>query len=274
MSGLAADDPALAPYRDARDADLRGTHGLFLVESARCVARFLRACRHGAFEAVSVLAAPQHLPLLEPLALSASCPLFQASLQDIAAWSGYRFHHGALALGRHTTGLPLPALLSSQPAQASLVVADGVVHVDNIGSLLRNAACLGATGVLLGPGCADPLGRKAIRISMGRVFGVPWASCTDLQGAITTVRAAGFRMTAIEQSDTALPLHAWRPASRSALLVGAEGRGLSPSLLAACDECVEIPSSPDPLAGEGDGLPSLNVATASAIVLSELRRHR
>jgi tRNA G18 (ribose-2'-O)-methylase SpoU len=274
MIGWNADDPARAPYRDSRDADLRGTHGLFLVESSRCVARFLRACCAGTFEAVSVLAAPQHVPLLGPLASAAGCPLLEGSMEEIAAWSGYRFHHGALALGRHTGGLPLPALLAAQPSVAALVVADGVVHVDNMGSLFRNAACLGATGVLLGPGCADPLGRKAVRISMGRVFGVPWSSCPSLSDALRDLREAGFRPTAVEQSPGALPLHAWRPAVREALLMGAEGRGLAPDLLAACDACVEIPSTPDPLAGEGDGPPSLNVATALAVVLGELRRHR
>lgn len=274
MNGLDPDDPAIAAYRDVRDADLRGEHGLFLVESARCVARFLRACRSGAFKAVSVLADPRHLPLLGPAAAAVRCPVIESPLQEIAAWSGYRFHHGALALGRHTNGLPLTDLLAAQPAAATLVVADGVVHVDNMGSLFRNAVCLGATGVLLGPGCADPLGRKAVRISMGRVFGVPWGASPDLQPSLERIRAAGFRLTAVEQSPAATPLHRWTPGERTALLLGAEGRGLDPSLLAACHECVEIPSSPDPLAGEGDGPPSLNVATASAVVLSELRRHR
>lgn len=274
MSGLRADDPTLAAYRDARDADLRGTHGLFLVESARCVARFLRACRTGAFEAVSVLADPRHLPLLGPAAAAIGCPVIEAPLDEIAAWSGYRFHHGALALGRHTTGLPLASLLADPPGPATLVVADGVVHVDNMGALFRNAACLGASGVLLGPGCADPLGRKSIRISMGRVFGVPWGSTEDLAAAMPLIRQAGFAVHAVEQAAGATPLHRWTPASRTALLLGAEGRGLDPQLLSACDACVEIPSSPDPLAGEGDGPPSLNVATALAVVLGELRRHR
>jgi tRNA G18 (ribose-2'-O)-methylase SpoU len=274
MSGLRGDDPTIAPYRDVRDADLRGEHGLFLVESARCVARFLRACRTGAFQAVSVLADPRHLPSIGPAAAAVQCPVIEAPLQEIAAWSGYRFHHGALALGRHTAGLPLPDLLAAQPPRATLVVADGVVHVDNMGSLFRNAACLGATGVLLGPGCADPLGRKAVRISMGRVFGVPWGCTPDLPTALDQARAAGFHLTAVEQSPTATPLHRWTPAPRAALLLGAEGRGLDPALLATCDACVEIPSAPDPLAGEGDGPPSLNVATALAVVLGELGRHR
>lgn len=274
MSGLQADDPALAAYRDARDADLRGAHGLFLVESARCVARFLRACGAGTFEAVSVLADPRHLPLLGPAAAAIGCPVIEAPLEAIAAWSGYRFHHGALALGRHTSGLPLDTMLAAQPHAATLVIADGVVHVDNMGSLFRNAACLGASGVLLGPGCADPLGRKTIRISMGRVFGVPWGCSENLSASLPLIRRAGFRLTAVEQAAGATPLHRWRPTTRTALLLGAEGRGLDPGLMRECDACVEIPSSPDPLAGEGDGPPSLNVATALAVVLGELRRHR
>ena len=266
-------DPRLAPYRDVRDADLRGAHGLFLVESARCVARFLRACAAGRWQAVSVLAAPQHLPLLAPLAGRAGCPLVEASPDWIAAHSGYRFHHGALALGRHDEGPGLPALLADLPrARATLVIADGVVHVDNMGALFRNAACLGASAIALGPGCADPLGRKSVRVSMGRVFGVPFTRVPDAAEAVAQAREAGLECVALEQTPGSVPLHAWKPAPRVAIVIGAEGRGVQSELLARCDRCVEIASSPDPLAGEGDGSPSLNVSTALALVLHELRR--
>ena len=266
-------DPRLAPYRDARDADLRGAHGLFLVESARCVSRFLRACERGPWKPVSVLLAPEHMAAVAPLATRAGCPVFEADMESIAAHSGYRFHHGALALGEHTQGPPLQDLLAAlPPGPASVLVADGVVHVDNIGALFRNAACLGASAVVLGPGCADPLGRKCIRISMGRVFGVPFTTVPDAGAALAQLKQSGLQCVAVEQSPTAIALHDWKPPQRVALLVGAEGRGVQPALLRACDACVEIAGSLDPLAGEGDGPPSLNVSTASAIVLHELRR--
>lgn len=266
-------DPRLAPYRDVRDADLRGAHGLFLVESPRCVARFLRACARGAWQAESALVAPEHLSLLGPLARAANCPLLHAEADWIAAHSGYRFHHGALAIGRHPAPRPLAELLTAlPPGPATLVIADGVVHVDNMGSLFRNAACLGAHAVALGPGCADPLGRKSVRISMGRVFGVPFTAVQDAAQAVREAKAAGFACVALEQAPGAVPLQGWTPAARTALVLGAEGRGVDPGLLAACDACVEIPASPDPLAGELDGAPSLNVSTALAIALHELRR--
>jgi tRNA G18 (ribose-2'-O)-methylase SpoU len=240
------------------------------------VARFLRACAHGAWKAESALASPDHRPLLAPLARAAGCELIEADAEWIAAHSGYRFHHGALAIGRHPEPRPLAALLASLPTgPATLVIADGVVHVDNMGSLFRNAACLGAHAVALGPGCADPLGRKSIRISMGRVFGVPHTQVPDAAQAVRQAREAGFMCVALEQAAGALRLHDWKPADRVALVLGAEGRGVDPGLLAACDACVEIESAPDPLAGEGDGAPSLNVSTALAIALHELRRaHR
>ena len=218
------DDPRLAAYRDVRDADLRGSHGLFLVESARCVARFLRACRRGPWKAVSVLLAPEHAAVLSPLAARVDCPVFQSDMASIAAHSGYRFHHGALALGVHTEGLPMHALLAALPTgRASVLVADGVVHVDNMGALFRNAACLGASAVVLGPGCADPLGRKCIRISMGRVFGVPYATVPNAADALAQLKHAGFTCVAVEQSPGAIALHDWRPPPRVALLLGAEG---------------------------------------------------
>ncbi len=274
MTALWSDDASLAPYRNVRDADLRGSHNLFLVESPRCVARFLRACRHGTWQPVSVLLAPEHVASLVPLAEAVQCPIVQGSMEDIALHSGYRFHHGALALGVHQTGQPLAQLLAVHHAdQGCIVVADGVVHVDNIGSLFRNVACLGASAVVLGPGCADPLGRKCIRISMGRVFGVPFACVPDSLTAVKQLQEAGWTCTAVEQSASATPLHAWRPALRNAIVVGAEGRGVGAEILNACDTCVEIESSLDPLAAEGEGPPSLNVSTALAIVLHELRRH-
>jgi tRNA G18 (ribose-2'-O)-methylase SpoU len=273
MTAVLDGDPRLAPYRDVRDADLRGGHGLFLVESARCVARFLRACASGSWKPVSVLAAPQHLPLLEPLAARAGCPLIEAPLEWIASHSGYRFHHGALALGQHTEGPGLAALLAGLPSpRATLMIADGVVHVDNMGALFRNAACLGASAIALGPGCADPLGRKSIRISMGRVFGVPFTHVPSAAEAVAQSRAAGLECVALEQAAGSTPLHAWRPGPRVAVVIGAEGRGVCPELLAHCDRCVEIDASHDPLAGDGDGPPSLNVSTALALVLHELRR--
>jgi len=266
-------DPRLLPYRDSRDADLRGAHDLFLVESPRCVARFLRACQSGRWRARSVLACPEHLPLLAPLAERVACPLITASRQEIERWSGYRFHHGALALGEHRPAWDLAEIMRGIPREhACVILADGVVHVDNVGSLFRNAACLGACAVVLGPGCADPLGRKCIRISMGRVFGVPFAHAADLKQVIGQLAAEGIQAFCLEQSAAAQPLHAWRPPSRVALLVGAEGRGVTPDLQAACQGCVEIASAPDPLAGPDDGPPSLNVATALAVVLHGLHR--
>lgn len=266
-------DARLAPYRDVRDADLRGEHGLFLVESPRCVARFLRACVRGPWRAESVLAAPEHAEALAPLAAAAGCELLRAHADWIAEHSGYRFHRGAMAIGLHTRGPGLAPLLAALGAgPATLVVADGIVHVDNMGSLFRNVTCLGAHAVALGPGCADPLGRKSIRISMGRVFGVPFTAVSDPLQALHQARAAGFTCVALEQAPGALSLHRWKPPARVALVLGSESRGVATELLAACDTCVHIESGPDPLAGDLDGPPSLNVATAMAIALHELRR--
>ena len=268
-----AGDARLAPYRDVRDADLRGEHGLFLVESPRCVARFLRACARGPWKAHSVLAAPEHAAPLAPLAAAAGCDLIEADADWIAAHSGYRFHRGAMAIGHHTRGPGLAPLLASlEGGPATLVIADGIVHVDNMGSLFRNVTCLGAQAVALGPGCADPLGRKSIRISMGRVFGVPFTAVPDPLQALHQARQAGFACVALEQSNAAMHLHRWNAPARVALVIGSESRGVATELVAACDACLEIESSADPLAGELDGPPSLNVATALAIALHELRR--
>jgi tRNA G18 (ribose-2'-O)-methylase SpoU len=141
-----------------------------------------------------------------------------------------------------------------------LCVLEGVGDHENLGSIFRNAAALGVDGVLLGPGCSDPLYRRAVRVSMGHVLRVPFGTVTDWPGGLHELRAEGFRVLALTPDATAVPLHeAVRAGQRTAVLLGSEGPGLTEEALAAADERVRIP-----MAGDVD---SLNVATAAAIAL-------
>jgi tRNA G18 (ribose-2'-O)-methylase SpoU len=145
-----------------------------------------------------------------------------------------------------------------------LAVAEGVNDHENLGSLFRNAAALGVDGVLLGPRCADPLYRRSVRVSMGHVLRVPFA---DLPGpwpaSLDLLRAAGLRVAALTPAADAQPLATARIAGqRVAVLLGAEGPGLSAEALAAADLSVRIPMAP--------GVDSLNVATAAAVAFHAL----
>jgi tRNA G18 (ribose-2'-O)-methylase SpoU len=288
-------------FTEIRDADLRGREGLFCVESPRVVERFLHALVARARGAPcapalgleAILLTPDHAQRLASLidAASALLPPFEvipASHEQICATTGYTLHRGAVALGRRAgrgrvTEGSVDALAAS--GVRTVIACDRVVHVDNVGSLFRNAGSFGDAGILLGPGCGDALSRKAVRISSGRVFSVPWCETDSWDAAIATLRARhGFGFVACEDVPGAVtPAHAIaalhsRGVSRIAFVMGSEGAGLGSGLVSQCDAVACIPMR-TPQAGPGNPVPleaadrpSLNVAVASALVLHEACR--
>jgi len=266
------DDPRVAIYRDVRDADLRGAHGAFIVESAACIERWMAAVvRRNRGEHLpppvnvhSLLLSPEALERLRPAVEAAGAlTVFVAPSELVERISGYDHHHGALGMGRRAPDATLDDLLAA-PVQADaprvLLAADAVVHVDNMGSLFRNAYAFGAAGVLLSGDSADPLTRKTIRISMGRVFSVPWATSANLAADLGTLRTRGIRVIVAEDADGAEDVVQCRFDDPCVLVLGAEGRGVSREVLASADGVCRIATRP--------GV-SLNVAVASAIVLHE-----
>jgi tRNA G18 (ribose-2'-O)-methylase SpoU len=169
---------------------------------------------------------------------------------------GFHLNRGVLAVADR----------AARPEAADLVrdarlvaVLEGVNDHENLGALFRNAAALGVDGVLLGPRCADPLYRRSVRVSMGHVLRVPF---TELPGpwpdSLELLRAAGLRIAALTPAPAAEPLAAaGLGGQRVALLLGAEGPGLTAEALAAADVRVRIPMA--------TGVDSLNVATAAAV---------
>lgn len=283
------DDLRVAQYRDSRDADLRGRHGLFLVESEACIRRWLGgvAQRRAGNRPTPSLGVESLLlsheafgRLADAIEAAGEVRTYVAEASIVERIAGYDHHHGAIGLGRRAAddGADLAAFLDAterpstvgdaRPTALSraVVVTDGVVHVDNMGSIFRNAAALGAAGVLVSSRCADPLVRKTIRISMGHVFAVPWATVRDLPAALRELRARGWRVVAAENTPDAvdvIDLDRTTFDRRSAVVFGAEGHGISPAVMAEAETVVRVPSR--------EGVP-LNVAVASAIVLHELGR--
>ena len=290
-----------AQFTDIRDADLRGRDGLFCVESPRVVARFLHALIARAQGAActpalgleSILLTPEHERGLAPLLDAARelLPAFEvivASDEAICGATGYALHRGAVALGRRSGhGRVCEGSIDALGASGvrTILACDGVVHVDNIGSLFRNAGSFGDAGIVLGPGCGDALSRKAVRISSGRVFCVPWCEVESWPDAIGALRGRhGFGLVACEDApgavapERAIDALRARGMRRIAFVMGSEGRGLGAELIAQCDAVACIPMRA-PTAGPGDPVPleesdrpSLNVSVASAIVLHEARR--
>jgi tRNA G18 (ribose-2'-O)-methylase SpoU len=265
-------EPLLAAFAGARDRDLRGRDRRFLVESPRVVPRFLRS----AFRCEAVLTTPAGLAAIELRLVRRPDPttVFLVDEASIDRISGYRFHGGMLALGERPFRPPPAAAASEQAGAgaATLLAAEGVVRVDNVGALFRNAACLGAAGVLLDHACADPLLRKSIRVSAGRVFDLPWGVARDEPDALARELRRlrdelGFRIVAAETGPRSRLLDRGPKPARCVVVLGSETSGLSGPTLDACDDVVAIPMA----GADADDPRSLNVAAASAIMLHEYR---
>lgn len=259
-----ADDPRLADYRDLTDVALRRVvepqGGLYIAESAKVIARALAAGHHPR----SILVQEKWLDdIAALLSGEAETPVYIVAPDVAESLTGYTVHRGALA----SMHRPAPRPLAEVVAGARLVVVlEDIVDHTNVGAIFRAAAGLGADAVLVGPRCADPLYRRSVRVSMGTVFQVPWTRLAEWDEAAPALRGMGFHLAALALEENSVPLDdfAAQNHERVALLLGAEGDGLSRRALDAADTTVTIP-----MAGAVD---SLNVAAASAVALWELRR--
>lgn len=261
-------DPRLDDFRDLTTADRRpdrpGGRGLVIAEGVVVVQRLLRS----PYPVRSLLGVRRRIDALAA-DLDAyprqDVPCYATSAETMADVVGFHLNRGVLAVADRAP-MPTPHELAADARL--LCVLEGVGDHENLGSIFRNAAALGVDGVVLGPGCSDPLYRRAVRVSMGHVLRVPFATVAEWPAALIRLRAAGFRVLALTPGADATPLHsalATGSAERIAVLLGSEGHGLSDIALAAADERVRIPMSGD--------VDSLNVATAGAIAFSAVRAH-
>ncbi|MEG9248128.1 RNA methyltransferase [Arthrobacter sp. Soc17.1.1.1] len=258
-----ADDPRLADYRNLTDVQLRlvrePAEGLYIAESSKVLRRAVDA----GHAPRSFLLAPKWLPDLEDvLARFPSVPAFVAPEAVLEAITGFHLHRGALAAMHRPAPLPLEEILAS--ARRVAIIEDMVDHT-NLGAVFRSAAALGIDAVLVSPRSADPLYRRAVRVSMGSVFQVPWARLPSWPEDLAAVRAAGFTLAALALTPGAVALGAFpaRGHERLALLLGTEGDGLTDAALAEADVALTIPMH--------GGVDSLNVAAAAAVAFWECR---
>jgi tRNA G18 (ribose-2'-O)-methylase SpoU len=242
-------DPRLGDYRDLRDRHLNEEGGKFVAES-ELVVRKLLASR---LRVHSVLVTAPRLKALEDVLGEVETLVAPQELVDNVA--GFHVHRGCLAIGERPRDVALPA---EAPA---LLALEDLVDVDNLGALTRNAAALGAGGILLSPRCADPFYRKAIRVSMGSVFHLPIVRAVAWLDDLRALRERGYVLIAAVLGE-ATPIQRFTPPPRFALVLGAEGPGLTPGTQRLCDARVTIPMAP--------GADSLNVATAGAVLLHRL----
>ncbi len=247
-------DPRLELYRDVKDRDLTGRDGLFMAEGKvvleRLFASEICVC-------ISVLTTSERLKTLDISRLSEDVPVYVVAQDVMDAVAGFPIHRGYLALGRYVPKGSLTDVLTKPKLR--VLALSAIANTDNMGGLMRNAAAFGVDAVVLDGECCDPLYRKAIRVSVGGVLKVPHYRVDDLAATFR-----GHDLTAYALSPSGkTTLDALRPAPRSAFLFGAEGPGLRPDLMAAC-QTVRIDMH--------GGFDSLNVATTSGIVLYHMCR--
>jgi tRNA G18 (ribose-2'-O)-methylase SpoU len=281
-------DPRLALFRNIPDPALARSAGLFVAEGRRVVDRLLQDPQ---LTTQSVMVTPTALASLEnglrpwapkPWRRRPDLTVYvvpQAVMNDV---TGFNIHRGCLALAERPAardwravargpdhlrqGYGGPPKLYAKADGGPLLVMERVGDADNVGSIFRSAAALGTCGVLLGPGCADPLYRKAIRTSMGASLSLPFAEATPWPGMLDELRAMGYATLALTPAADAPPLRevvGRLKAAPTAVVVGHEGDGLSSAALERCTHRARIEMEP--------GIDSLNVATAAALALYELR---
>jgi tRNA G18 (ribose-2'-O)-methylase SpoU len=254
-------DDRLGDYRALTDLELRikweQPNGLFIAEGELVLRRALRA----GYRPRSYLIDAKRVDQLADL--PADAPVYAAAPAVLDQVTGFHVHRGVLASFHR---LPLRTADELIASARRLTVLEDINNHTNIGAVFRDAAALGVDAVLLSPTCADPLYRRAVRVSMGEVFAVPYARLEPWPDGLEVVRKAGFTVLAMTPDPAAVPLQRLTPAQRerSALLLGAEGPGLSRNALAASDVPVKIPMR--------RGVDSLNVAAAAAVAFWELGR--
>ncbi|WP_259613971.1 MULTISPECIES: TrmH family RNA methyltransferase [Microbacterium] len=252
------DDPRLDDYRRLTDTALRAARepaeGLYIAETATVIERALAA----GHEARSVLVSARRVEELRRIVGERAVPLLVVPDDVAEQVTGYQVHRGALAAMHRPALAPVADVLRG--ARLVLVLEDLGDHT-NVGAAFRAAAGLGADAVLVSPRCADPLYRRSVRVSMGTVFQVPWTRIDDWQTAVTSLHEEDFDVAALALSEGAVDLrdYAARRPGKVALLLGAEGDGLTRTALDSADTVVTIP-----MAG---GVDSLNVASAAAVAL-------
>jgi len=253
-------DPRVGAYRDIKERDLVGRQGLFIAEGETVLRAFVR----DAPERVrSLLIDGKRAGKLgEVLAgLPEGVPVYVAGQAVIDAIAGFHLHRGVLAVGEKPAPLSADTLLAGAGPKAVVLVLMGIANHDNLGGIFRNAAAFGVDSVILDGDCCDPFYRKAIRVSIGATLGVPTAWLTPGEDVVALLERHGFQGLALSPAadETLARLD---PPARAAVLLGAEGPGLSQAVMDRV-RTIGIPMA--------NGFDSLNVATTSGIVLHHLR---
>ncbi len=257
-------DERLAPYGRLNEPAARERHekaaGIFVVEGQTAIGRLLESDH----EVVSLLLTQSRYERLAPQLDAVDVDVFIAARDILRASVGFDLHRGAVALARRPSPIPLATVLA---ASRTVAVLEGLNDHENLGAIARTARAFGVDALVLDPSCADPYYRRAIRVSMGEMLFLAITVATDWPGDVARMQQAGFRVLALTPAPEAVPLRGLtrQPDDRIAIMLGAEGPGLTTAAQAAADQRVRIEIS-----GEVD---SVNVGHAAAVAFHHLAPH-
>lgn len=261
----ALDLPELAPYRTLKLAHEHRARGIFVAEGDKVVHRLLAS----ALEIVSVLVPEHRLAEYEPALRTRKENITTYSVPDkrvLEELVGFEMFQGVMAVAKIPPRESLEGLLTKMAAPRLFAAADGLTSAENIGVLVRNCVAFNVQALFVGETCASPYLRRAVRNSMGTVFQLPIIETENLVAALQTLQQRGFHCVAAHPHTDQRILSQAEFRRDACIVFGAEGNGISPAVLAACNEAVAIPMPP--------GVDSLNVASAAAVFLYEAQRQR
>lgn len=262
--------PELDPYARLTQNQLRNRlepeKGIFIAESPKVIDRALDA----GYKPVSLLMERKQItgPAAGILSRCGDTPVYTADRELLAALTGFELTRGVLCAFRRPAPRPVEELCKNARRVA---VLEGIVDSTNVGAIFRSAAALNMDAVLINPSCCDPLCRRAVRVSMGTVFQVPWGQLGETpadwpEKGMDILHSLGFKTAAMALSDRSVSIDDEQLAKepKLAIVLGTEGDGLAAGTIASCDYTVKIPMS--------HGVDSLNVAAASAVAFWQLGR--
>lgn len=260
--------PELDIYARLNENQLLNRHepekGIFIAESPKVIERALDA----GCQPISLLLERKHIEgqARDVIARCGDIPIFTSEFEILTQLTGFKLTRGVLCAMRRPA---LPSVENICSPARRIAILENIMNPTNVGAIFRSAAALNIDAVLLTPGCSNPLYRRAIRVSMGTVFQIPWTflGSEDSEWPDTGMKLLqklGFKTAAMALRDDSVPIDdaRLRGEDKLAILLGAEGDGLAPSTIAGCDYTVRIPMS--------HGVDSLNVAAASAVAFWEL----
>ena len=262
--------PELDPYARLTQNQLRNRlepeKGIFIAESPKVIDRALDA----GYKPVSLLMERKQItgPAAGILSRCGDAPVYTADREMLAGLTGFELTRGVLCAFRRPAPRPVEELCKNARRVA---VLEGIVDSTNVGAIFRSAAALNMDAVLINPSCCDPLCRRAVRVSMGTVFQVPWGQLGETpadwpEKGMDILHSLGFKTAAMALSDRSVSIDDEQLAKepKLAIVLGTEGDGLAADTIASCDYTVKIPMS--------HGVDSLNVAAASAVAFWQLGR--